>query len=111
MAAFFDQNLSGIKVHLKLFLGHLHLLIVVVWNIKDCLDSKRDISAVMKLVFKWNLGVGKMFIELLIFILSHISLVAEPDSLQAVDNLVVQLNGVLVENRVLLNYFVYLKLP
>lgn len=84
---------------------------MVVWNVKDCLDSKRDISAVMKLVFKWNLGVGKMFIELLIFILSHISLVAEPDSLQTVDNLIVQFNGVLVENRVLLNYFVYLKLP
>lgn len=84
---------------------------MVVWDIKDRLDSKRDISAVMKLVFKWNLGVGKMFIELLIFILSDFSLVAEPDSLQTVDNLVVQFNGVLVENRVLLNYFVYLKLP
>lgn len=84
---------------------------MIVWDIKDRLDSKRDISAVMKLVFKWNLGVGKMFIELLIFILSDFSLVAEPDSLQTVDNLVVQFNGVLVENRVLLNYFVYLKLP
>ena len=81
---------------------------MVVRNIKDRLDSKRDISAVMKLIFEWNLGVGKMFVELLIFILSHISFVAEPDSLQTVDYLAVQFNGVLVENRVLLNYFLYL---
>lgn len=111
MAAFFDQNLSRIKVHLKLLLRHLHLLIVVVWNIEDRLDRKRDISAVMELIFVWNLGVGKMFIELLIFILSDFSFVAEPDCLQTIDNLVVQFNGVFVENRVLANYFFNLKFP
>ena len=111
MAAFFDQDLSRIEMHLELLLRHLHLFIVVVWNIKDRLDSKWDIGTVMKLIFVWNLGVGKMFIELLVFILSYFSFVAEPDSLQIVDNLAVQFNGVFVENRVLANDFFYLKFP
>lgn len=103
MTALLDQDFSRIEVHFDLLLGHLHLLSVCIWNIEDGFDRKRDVSAVMELEFVWDLCVGEMFVELLIFVLGNISLVAEPNSLQIVNMLIVQLDWVLVENRVFSN--------
>ena len=82
------------------------------WNIQESFDCKWDISRVVKLEFVRNLGVCQLLIEPFIFVFCYLPLLPVPDSLQTVNLMSIQSDGVADKLGKLLNdllYFILLR--
>ena len=74
-------------------LHHTVSFLVSAGNVEEGFDGERDISSVVDHISVWDLGVGHVFPELLVFVSGHFTLLARPDSSQRVNNLSVKLDG------------------
>ena len=92
-------------MQLVVLLHHLHLLSMVVWDVENGFDGKGHIGVVVQLVFVRNLRVAQLLVEHFVLVLGHLPLVFVPDCLEVVHGLSIQLDWILVENRVLFDDF------
>ena len=73
------------------------------WNVNQGLDGERHICRVMQQVLVGHFGICDLLKEALILVCGNLTLISEPDGLQVVENLTVQLYWVAYELRELLN--------
>jgi len=93
-ALLFNKHLSGVEMDINFVLLHCVFLVVSWGEVNERFDCKRNICGIVESVLVRDLGFSNVFIELLILVISDLSLVSVPDSLQSVDVLSIELNWV-----------------
>ncbi len=73
------------------------------WDVEEGFDCKGDIGRVVELELVGDLCVGQVLEESLVFIFCDLTLIAIPDGLEVVQDLTIELDGIVYEQRILSN--------